>query len=138
MSDQMSEEHEEREERGGLQMSFLDHLDELRRRLIRSVIAIAVAFTICYGVSDHIYNFLAVPVQKQLAKARLERQAEVGNPDWAQLKEGDEAQYTLTQDTAINKIPIPLGTTFPIKGVRGPDGKLIPVLAKTSFVGKIA
>lgn len=134
----MSEEREEHEERGGLQMSFLDHLDELRRRLIRSVIAIAIAFTICYGVSDYIYNFLAAPVQKQLAKVRLAQQAKIGNPDWAQLKEGDEALYIVTQDTAINKMPIPLGTTIPIKAVRGPDGKLIPVLAKFTLAGKIA
>src|SRR5207244_9265363 len=99
MSDQMNEEHEEREGRGGLQMSFLDHLDELRRRLIRSVIAIAVAFTICYGVSDYIYNFLAAPVQKQLAKVRLKQHAQGGNAGWAQRKEGAEAHYTLTQDT---------------------------------------
>ncbi len=117
-------------------MSFLDHLDELRRRLIRSVIAIAVAFSICYGFSDSIYHFLAVPVQKQLAKARLAQQAESGSPDWATLKEGEEALYTLTQDTSINKMPVPLGTTIPIKVMRAPDGKLTPVLAKVWFVGK--
>jgi len=134
----MSEEHEEKVEREGLQMSFLDHLDELRRRLIRSVLAIAVAFAICYGFSDNIYNFLAVPVQKQLVKARLARQAAIGSPDWSQLKEGQEAHYTLTQDTSINKTPIPVGTTITIKGVRAPDGKVIPALAHIWLVGKTA
>src|SRR5258708_2987552 len=132
----MSEENEEREGRGGMQMSFLNHLDELRRRLIRSVMAIAVAFTICYGFSDNIYQFLAVPVQKQLAKVRLAQQAEYGNPDWMQFKEGDQALYIITQDTSASKAPIPLGTTIPIKITRAQDGKLIPVVAKAMIVAK--
>ena len=45
----MSNENEEKE---GLQMSFLDHLDELRQRLIHSVIAIVVAFALCFTFSD--------------------------------------------------------------------------------------
>jgi sec-independent protein translocase protein TatC len=132
----MSEEHEEREDQEGLQMSFLDHLDELRRRLIHSVLAIAAAFAVCYFFSDRIYEFLAVPVREQLAKARLAEQARIGNPDWTQHKEGDEVLYTLTQDTAVNKIPIPLGTTILVKVAAAPDGKLIPALAQTWRVGK--
>ena len=41
-------------------MSFLDHLDELRRRIILSVAFIFVALVLCWFVSDHVYNFLAV------------------------------------------------------------------------------
>ena len=43
-------------------MSFLDHLDELRKRLIRSALFIAVAFVVCWVFSGYIYNFLQVPV----------------------------------------------------------------------------
>ena len=41
---------EELEEHGELQgqMSFLDHLEELRKRLIRILIAVAVAFGVCW------------------------------------------------------------------------------------------
>ena len=59
-----------REEEPGGQMSFLDHLDELRRRIIRCVIFVFVAFFGCWFVSDHIYNFLAIPVQRALAEAQ--------------------------------------------------------------------
>ena len=41
------------EELGG-QMSFLEHLDELRRRLIRSFIFVFLAMTLWWSVSDGI------------------------------------------------------------------------------------
>src|SRR6267143_5455269 len=59
----------EEEELGG-QMSFLEHLDELRRRLIRSFIFIFVATSVCWFVSDRIYAFLAVPIEHALAEAQ--------------------------------------------------------------------
>src|SRR5215208_1973679 len=53
----------------GGQMSFLEHLDELRRRLIRSFVFVFVALVLCWFVSDRIYDFLAVPVRRALAEA---------------------------------------------------------------------
>jgi sec-independent protein translocase protein TatC len=43
-------------------MSFLEHLDELRRRLINSLVAIAIAFLISWFFHKEIYHFLALPV----------------------------------------------------------------------------
>jgi sec-independent protein translocase protein TatC len=40
---------------------LLEHLIELRRRLIYCVMAICVSFVICYILSNHIYNFLLIP-----------------------------------------------------------------------------
>ncbi len=40
---------------------LLEHLVELRRRLIYSVIAISLCFVFCYVFSNHIYNFLLIP-----------------------------------------------------------------------------
>ena len=134
----MSEESEEREEREGLQMSFLDHLDELRRRLIQSVIAIGIAFGLCFFFSDNIFHFLAVPVQKQLAKERQARQAAIGQTDWQSFKESEIGLYTITQDTTINKVTLPLGTTLRVKVIRASDGKLIPTLAEKWSIGKVS
>ncbi|HEX8722669.1 MAG TPA: twin-arginine translocase subunit TatC, partial [Pyrinomonadaceae bacterium] len=53
----------------GGQMSFLEHLDEVRRRLIRSFAFVFCALLLCWFVSDRIYNFLAVPVRRALAEA---------------------------------------------------------------------
>lgn len=47
-------------------MSLLDHLEELRKRLIRSLIAVAVAFLGCWYFAADIYAFLARPIAKLL------------------------------------------------------------------------
>ena len=44
-------------------MSFLDHLDELRRRLIWSLVAIAVAFGLCWIYADALYAIASEPVR---------------------------------------------------------------------------
>ena len=43
-------------------MPLLDHLVELRSRLVYSLAAIAVAFLFCYGFSESIYAFLVHPL----------------------------------------------------------------------------
>jgi sec-independent protein translocase protein TatC len=110
----MSKENEERE---GLQMSFLDHLDELRQRLIYSVFSIAIAFSVCFALSGYIFDFLAVPVVKQLRKAKLEQQAKFGQPNINDLKDGETAQYTFIQDTSVNGVKIPNGATVRVKKI---------------------
>ena len=47
-------------------MSFLDHLDELRRRIIYAVISIAVGFVISFVFIDEIFNFIMLPLQQML------------------------------------------------------------------------
>ena len=41
--------------------SFISHLTELRKRLINSLIFLAVLFVICYYFSEYIYGFLVEP-----------------------------------------------------------------------------
>ncbi len=43
-------------------MPLLDHLIELRRRLLWSVVAFLLAFFLCYHFSSQIYSFLAEPL----------------------------------------------------------------------------
>lgn len=130
----MSNENVEQEQEG-LQMSFLDHLDELRQRLIYSTISIAVAFALCFTFADHIFNFLAVPVKKELRKARLARQALYGQPKLDSLKEGEGVQYSFAQETVIEGVPVPMGTTVRCKVVTADGGKAL-VLAEAWLVGK--
>ncbi len=49
-----------------VKMSFLDHLVELRQRIIRCLIAIAVGFFACFSFAKKIFLFLAAPVYKAL------------------------------------------------------------------------
>jgi len=43
------------------QSSFIEHLTELRSRLVKSVIYLFIFFIICYFFSENIYNFLLSP-----------------------------------------------------------------------------
>jgi sec-independent protein translocase protein TatC len=44
-------------------MTFLEHLEELRTRLVRSVIALVIAFGICWNFSMQIFHFLTEPLR---------------------------------------------------------------------------
>src|SRR5260221_10009437 len=48
-------------------MGFLDHLEELRKRLIVSFIAVTVAFFGCWHYAENIYAKLQEPLTKVLA-----------------------------------------------------------------------
>jgi sec-independent protein translocase protein TatC len=45
-------------------MPFTSHLGELRSRLIKSVIAISIAFVGCFAVVDQIFVILAAPLRR--------------------------------------------------------------------------
>ena len=47
-------------------MGFLEHLDELRKRLIRSCIAIAVGMLLAFCFIDRIVNFVLTPTRRML------------------------------------------------------------------------
>lgn len=60
-----SEEEREAELEAG-RMPLLDHLVELRNRLMWSAAAILLAFLVCYQFKESIYRFLAYPLAKLL------------------------------------------------------------------------
>jgi sec-independent protein translocase protein TatC len=47
-------------------MSLLEHLEELRKRLLFSVVALFVGFAACVAVAKPIYRFLARPIEPYL------------------------------------------------------------------------
>ena len=49
-------------------MSFLEHLEELRKRLIVSLIAVGVAFLACWNYADRIFEYLQIPLTQVLPK----------------------------------------------------------------------
>src|SRR5918911_5204901 len=108
---------DDRESLLGGQMSFLDHLDELRRRLIRSAIFVFVAFMACWFVSNHIYNFLARPVRAALANAQR-RQIQFAGltgqeaiTPLSALKENDTGRYIFPEATKLGQSIIPPGAS---------------------------
>lgn len=105
-------------------MSFLDHLDELRKRLIRSALFIAVAFVLCWVFSDRIYNFLQVPVRAAMLEAKRAYAPELaGKPLWlAELVDGSEVLFVFTTEAKIGDVLIPAGITIPARIGRTPEG----------------
>jgi sec-independent protein translocase protein TatC len=56
------EEVQEEEELSG-QMSFLDHLEELRRRILHSLVAVGIAFGACWFFADDLYNIFRTLIE---------------------------------------------------------------------------
>lgn len=60
----------------GARMSFLEHLDELRARLFRAALAVAVGLVVGFYYSDEILAFLLAPVQDAMGTLAVTRPAE--------------------------------------------------------------
>src|SRR6201993_561469 len=52
-------------------MGFLDHLEELRKRIIYSILAVAIGFFVCWGYADRIYDVMQRPIMTALRKHLL-------------------------------------------------------------------
>src|ERR1700677_3701498 len=63
-----SDEDDNPEEGGMLRMSFLDHLNELRSRLIKAVAGLAVAFFLCVGFSMELWRIVSAPAFDAMRK----------------------------------------------------------------------
>ena len=111
-------------------MSFLDHLDELRKRLMRSVLFVFLAMMVCWFFSDRIYSFLAVPVERALAEAQR-RQVPIagltGNEaiqGLASLKENDLGRYVFPEETKLGTSVIPPGASVTARVAKDSQGQL--------------
>ena len=108
-------------------MSFLEHLDEFRKRLVRSVVVIGIAFIFCFYFSATIYHFLEIPVQRALNKAQrqsvpikgIKGNEEILNLD--KLKVGDKGRYVLERAISLGTLAIAAGTS--VKAVVAKDSQ---------------
>ena len=64
----------------GKQMSFLEHLEELRKRLLRSVYSIFIGSGICFIYRNEIYDYLARPLTNTLHELHLPDKLVYTNP----------------------------------------------------------
>src|SRR5215210_5876737 len=128
------------EELGG-QMSFLEHLDELRRRLIRSFIFIFIATSVSWFFSDRIYAFLAAPVERALAEAQRRQvpiAGQTGNEVIApvtSLKENDSGRYVFAEETKLGSSLIPAGASVTARVYKDGEGKLALFTEEALFAG---
>ena len=77
---------------------LIDHLIELRTRLIRSIGAFVVAMMVCFAVADPIYEFLAEPIKQAMINL-------VDNA-LAAIKEKGIISMTLTYDPILKMVRI--------------------------------
>jgi sec-independent protein translocase protein TatC len=54
-------------------MSFLDHLEELRRRIIYSMMAVAVGFGVCWAYAEDIFGLMQRPIMEALHHHGMEQ-----------------------------------------------------------------
>jgi sec-independent protein translocase protein TatC len=113
----------------GGQMSLLSHLDEVRRRLIRSFAFVFCALLLCWFVSDRIYNFLAVPVRRALAEAAehpAPLQGLSGSEQilpLASVGEGGAGRYVFGETTRLGTAVVPAGASVAARVARDPSGR---------------
>jgi len=119
-----------KEDELGGQMSFLEHLDELRSRLMRSLIFVFLATTLCWFISDRIYAFLAKPVERALAEAQR-RQVPIngltGNErilPLTSIQENDVGRYIFPAETKLGASVIPPGASVMARALKDSQGQL--------------
>src|SRR5262245_50844832 len=52
-------------------MSFLEHLEELRVRLIHAAVALCVGFALCWNWREEIFHFLTAPLRKAFPEIKF-------------------------------------------------------------------
>jgi len=64
----------------GKQMSFLEHLEELRIRLLRSIYSIIICTGVCFYFRNAIYAYVSKPLTDSLAQLHLSTKLVYTNP----------------------------------------------------------
>ncbi len=52
-------------------MSFLDHLEELRQRLVKSLVGLVVGFAACWGFHEQIFDFMTQPLRRAFPQVKF-------------------------------------------------------------------
>jgi sec-independent protein translocase protein TatC len=143
----MSAEEIQNEEELGKPMSFMEHLDEFRKRLIRSVIFVTLAFLLCFYVSDRIYRFLAIPINQAIAKQKRDEIPVKGMNDdltikpLSDLKEGDNGRFAFDKPTKLGVSTVPQGASVLTIVSKDKEGNLKlytdePIFTKNAIIPK--
>src|SRR5260370_33419625 len=54
-------------------MSFLDHLEELRKRIFHSLIAVACGMGVCWWYHEALFGFMQKPIMQTLKRQGIDR-----------------------------------------------------------------
>ncbi|MGZ8843844.1 MAG: twin-arginine translocase subunit TatC [Pyrinomonadaceae bacterium] len=124
-------EKESSEEDLGGQMSFLEHLDELRTRLIRCIVFVVLAATVAWFVSKPLYNFLARPINRALDEAQQQRKipiaglnGQVSSVPLNSLHQNDKLRFVFPEATTLGPAQLPAGTSVMARVDKDSQGNL--------------
>lgn len=110
-------------------MSFLDHLDELRRRIIYSLIAVGLGFGIAFYFINDLFNFIMLPMQKLLPAGQTLIYTEPGEAFFLQIKIGLMAGLILASPVVFSQVWL-----FIAPGLYSHEKKLaIPFVVMSTF-----
>lgn len=136
----LSERTDENSDLGG-QMSFLEHLDELRKRLVRCFVVVIIATTACWFASPQIYAFLAAPINRALAQAQRHEVPIAGytgteaTAAMYTLKENDTGRYVFAEETKLGTSLIPIGASVMARALKDAQGKLALFTDEALYAG---
>jgi sec-independent protein translocase protein TatC len=115
-------------ERGG-NMSFLEHLDELRKRLVNIAVIVVIAFVFSWFLSDIIFDFLSVPIRRALSQAQQSDAPIIGvdgTPTLIPLKDlqpGNRGIYVFDRTMRFGTAAVQAGTSVSVTVQHDADGK---------------
>ena len=127
---------QEPDDQTGGKMSFLDHLDELRRRIIYSLLSVAVGFGIAFWWLDDIFSFIFKPMQAMLPAGQEMIYTDPGEQIFLLFKIGLMAGLIIASPLVLSQVWL-----FIAPGLYRHEKKLaIPfvVMGTTLFVGGAA
>ena len=112
-------------------MSFLEHLDELRTRLIRSMAFVLITAFLAWFASGYIFRFLQAPVNRALAEAQEQRKVPIAGLNGQvsvvplnTLHQNDKIRYAFPELIKLGPISIPSGASIMARVDREADGTL--------------
>ena len=85
------------------EMTLVEHLTELRNRLLRVVISIGVVFVACVPFADQLYTLLALPLIERLPEGSTMIATEVASPFLTPFKLAFVAAVALTIPVALHQ-----------------------------------
>lgn len=86
------------------EMTLVEHLVELRTRLLRVVLAIVVVFIACFPFADELYTLLALPLIERLPQGATMIATEVASPFLAPFKLALIAAIALSMPVALHQM----------------------------------
>ncbi len=111
-------------------MSFLEHLDELRKRLVNIVVIVIISFIFCWFASGVIFDFLSVPIREALTEAE-QKQVPVSGLTGdekilalSDLKAGESGRYVIDRAMRLGTGVLHPGTTVSVVVATEPEGTL--------------